>query len=736
VKRIVLLLVCTGFIAAQTTPPAKKPLTIEAIVAEGGLTGRAPEGVQWSADSTKVSYILRDDADEHAQLWVVNAATGEKQALISEDKLAPLVPSLHSIQDDREKEQLTRYHVALYQWAPDSKHLLFNTRGHLWMYSLENGTAVQFTASSEPAKDPKFSPNGNNVAYVRQHNLYVRSASGDKEKQLTNSKGDNLLNGEVDWLYAEELAVRSNFFWSPNSNDIAFVQMDETRVPTYPIADWMPTHPNLDMEKYPKAGDPIPSVRLGVVGASGGRTQWISLTDEKDIYVPRFGWVRDGLIWVEVLNRNQDRLDLYFADASTGRTRKVLTELVPETWVNVNDDFRILKSGDRFVWSSWRDGHTHLYLYSFDEKSPLDGEAKLNRQLTQGDFEVLASNAINETAGMVYFISNKDDVRRQSLYSIRLDGSGLRRVSKSQGTHEVNFADDGQHYVDTFSSLQSAPSMAACIAGECKTFWEARTTAEYDLIPPKFLEFKASDDSVLYGQLSLPPDNLANAKIPLIVYLYGGPADQLVQDNWPDSVALFNQVLVQQGFAVFTVDNRGTPARDRGFQTAIRHQFGEVELRDQLSCLDQLLGQFPQLDRTRIGIWGWSNGGSMTLYALTHSQIFKAGVAVAPVTDARNYDATYMERYLGVPEDNPKGYNQTALSRLAENLGGALLLVHGTSDDNVHFQNSVQFISALIKAGKQFDFMLYPNKTHGIAGAAAQGHLFHMMQDHFERELK
>ena len=735
-KRIVLLLVCTTLIAAQSTPLAKKPLTIEAIVAEGGLTGRAPESVQWSPDSTKVSYILRDDADEHAQLWVVNAATGEKQALISEDKLAPLVPSLHSVQDDREKEQLTRYHVALYQWAPDSKHLLFNTRGHLWMYSLENGTAVQFTASSEPVKDPKFSPNGDNVAYVRQHNLYVRSASGDKEKQLTNSKGDHVLNGEVDWLYAEELAVRSNFFWSPNSNEIAFVQMDETRVPTYPITDWMPTHPNVDMEKYPKAGDPIPSVRVGIVGASGGRTQWISLTDEKDIYIPRLGWARDGLIWVEVLNRNQDRLDLYFADASTGRTRKVLTESVPETWVHVNDDFRIMKSGDRFLWSSWRDGHTHLYLYSFDEKSPLDGEAKLNRQLTQGDFEVLASNAINETAGIVYFISNKDDIRRQSLYSIRLDGSGLRRVSRSEGTHEVNFADDGQHYVETFSSLQSAPSMSACMAGECKTFWESRTTAEYDLTPPKFLEFKASDDSILYGQLSLPPDNLANAKIPLIVYLYGGPADQLAQDKWPDSVALFNQVLVQQGFAVFTVDNRGTPARDRGFRTAVRHQFGEVELRDQLSSLDQLLGQFPQLDHAHIGIWGWSNGGSLTLYALTHSQIFEAGVAVAPVTDARNYDATYMERYLGLPDDNPKGYNQTALSKVAENLHGALLLVHGTSDDNVHFQNSVQFIHALIKAGKQFDFMLYPNKTHGIAGPAAQGHLFHMMQSHFERELR
>ena len=738
-KRFVLLLVCIGLITpfsiSQIAASAKKPLTIEAIVRDGGLTGRPPENIQWSPDSAKVSYILRDDADEHAQLWVADASSGEKQLLINENKLAPLVPSLKDIQDEREKEWLTRYHVAVHQWSPNSKHLLFNTRGQLWLYSLESGTAVQFTSSSAPNKDPKFSPNGENISYVRQHNLYVRNVTQGREKQLTNSKDENSLNGEVDWLYAEELSVRSNYFWSPNSNEIVFLQMDETRVPTYPIVDWMPTHPNVDMEKYPKVGDPNPAVRLGVISTSGGRTQWISLSDEKDSYIPRFGWVRDGLLWAQVLNRTQDRMDLYFADAASGRSRKVLTETVPYAWVNVNDDFHILKSGDRFLWSSWRDGHTHLYLYSFDERAPLDSDAKLNRQLTQGEFEVLASNAINESAGIVYFTSNKDDPRQQRLYSVRLDGSGLRQVSKLEGTHESTFADDGQHYVDMFSSMQDPPRLSVCIAGECKTVWESRVP-EYDVAAPQFLEFKASDDTTLYGQLFLPLDADTKAKIPVVIYIYGGPADQLVRNLWPGTIMLFNRILAQNGCAVFTVDNRGTPARSREFQTAIRHQFGEIELKDQLTAIDQLLGKFPQLDRDHVGIWGWSNGGSLTLYALTHSEAFKAGVSVAPVTDGRNYDTTYNERYFGLLDENPQGYNQYSLSKSADKLHGALLLVHGTSDDNVHLQNSVQFIAALIKAGKQFNFMMYPGKTHGIHGNSAQDHLFHMIENHFERELK
>jgi len=741
---------------AQSAPPnnpPKKPLTIEAIFANGGITGRPPETIQWTPDYTKFSFIQRDDSGDYGDLWSVDATTGAKRLLVSESKLATLAPPLAKIKDEREIERVTRYHVDPYHWAPDSKHLLFVPHGQLWLYSLENGTAVQLSASSDPNGDPKFSPDGSHLAYVRKHNLYVRTFPGDIEKQLTRDKDDkekdkkkdkdgNPLNGEVDWVYAEELSVRSNYFWSPDGKSIAFLHMDETRVPTYPITDWMPTHPTVDMEKYPKAGDPNPVVRLGVVNASGGDIKWISLTDNPDTYIPRFGWVRDGILWAEVLNRAQDTLDLYFIEARSGRSHKVLSETTLNAWVNVNDDMTILKSGDRFLWSSWRDGTTQLYLYSFDKANPLAYDAKLERQLTKGDFEMLGVEAVDDDAGVVYFTCNQDDPRERQIYAVKLDGSSFEPVTEEDGTHHAIFAEDGKHFVDEFSARMTPPRTLICDTdGNCKNVWKSRSVDDYKLTAPEFLEFKADDGTALYGELLLPPESTPPGKIPLIVNIYGGPAAQLVTnswiENWVGSSGLFHQLLAQRGFAIFTVDNRGTPARDRKFMTAVRHQFGAIELKDQLTALGQLFTQFPQLDRSRVAIWGWSNGASMTLYAMTHSSIFKAGAAIAPVTDWRDYDSIYTERNNGLPTDkDTTSYVDLNLPKVADKLQGSLLLAHGTGDDNVHFQNSIQMVEALLKAGKQFRFMVYPDKTHSIRGPEDRDHLFHMIEDHFERELK
>jgi dipeptidyl-peptidase-4 len=452
--------------------------------------------------------------------------------------------------------------------------------------------------------------------------------------------------------------------------------------------------------------------------------------------------VRDGLLWAQVLNRAQDTLDLYFVDTRSGHSRKVLTETAPNAWVYVNDDFKVLKSGDRFLWSSWRDGTMQLYLYSFDKERPLASDAQVERQLTQGDFEMLGVEGVDESAGLIYFNCNKDDPRQRQLYSVNLDGSGLQRISREDGTHAVTFADDGKHYFDEFSALMTPPRLSTCdSAGACAQVWQSRDVDAYGLTPPKFLDFRANDGTTLYGELLLPPGSDATLKIPLIVNIYGGPAAQLVTNSWiqdwSGSSGLFHQILAREGFAIFTVDNRGTPARNRKFQTAIRHQFGAIELQDQLAALDQLLAQYPQLDRNRVGIWGWSNGGSMTLYAMTHSDVFKAGAAVSPVTSWRNYDSIYTERNNGLPTDKTTtSYNDLDLARVADKLHGSLLLLHGTSDDNVHFQNSIQMVEALVEAGKQFRFMAYPNKTHSISGATDQTHLFHLIEDHFVRELK
>jgi dipeptidyl-peptidase-4 len=717
---------------AQNAP--KKPLTIEAICAEGGLTGRGPETIKWSPDGSKVSFVQRDDAGEHGELWYVDAKTGEKKVLVSESKLAGLAPDTSKIKDEREKERVTRYHVAAYLWSPDSKHLLFDSQGQLWLYNLDSGTAVQFTSASEPSGDPKFSPDGNRIAYLRKHNLFVEPISGQDGKQLTNDTDENILNGEVDWVYAEELSVRSNYFWSPDSSEIVFLQMDEKQVPTYPITDWLPTHPKVDQEKYPKAGDPNPVVRLGVISAKGGKPKWISLGNDPDTYIPRFGWVRQGVIWAQVLSRAQDTMDLYFIEAKSGHSRKVLTENIPDGWVNVNDDFHILKSEDRFIWSSWRDGHTHLYLYSFDKQSPLSGNAKLERQLEKGDYEVLSVETIDDNA--VYFTANEGDPRQQHPYAVKLDGSDFHRLSKGDGVHYATFSDDGTRWLDNYSNSRTPPHLSLCSAsGPCTSVWESRSVEDYGLIPPKYLEFKADDGTMLYAQLFLPPGE-PSGKLPLIINIYGGPAGQLVRDSWSGGTGLFHQILLQKGFAIFTVDNRGTPNRDRKFQTAIRHQFGAIELSDQLAALKQLLAQYPRLDKDRVAIWGWSNGGSMTLYSMTHSDAFKAGVSVAPVTDWHNYDSIYTERYLGLPKANGIGYDDSSMPKAADKLRGALFLVHGTSDDNVHFQNSIQMIDSLIKANKKFRLMIYPNKTHGISGKAARTQLFQMIEEHFEQELK
>ena len=727
-----LLIVAATCAVAQEN--ARKPLTLDAIFAEGGLTGRGPENIQWSPDGKRVSFVQRDDEGEHGELWYVDATTGEKKVLVSEANLSRLAPDANKIKDEREKERVLRYHVGAYFWAPDSKHLLFDSQGQLWLYLLESGTAVQFTSSPDPSEDPKFSPDGNHVAFLRKHNLYVQQVTEGSPRQLTNDTDENLLNGEVDWVYSEELSVRSNYFWSPESKEIAYLQMDEKLVPTYPITDWLPTHPKVEEEKYPKAGDPNPVVRLAIINAKGGKPKWITLTKETDNYVPRFGWVREGVLWAQVLNRAQDTLDLYLIDAKSGKTRKVLTESMPNAWVNVNDDFKILSSGDRFVWSSWRDGHTHLYLYSFDKNDPLSADAKLERQLEKGDYEVLGVEGIDSAA--VYFTANPGDYHQEGVYSVKFDGTGFQRLSREGGAHHPTFADDAKHYVEHASAAINPPWLSLCATGgACSEIWTARGVSEYGVVAPKYLDFKADDGTTLYGQLILPPNPPAG-KIPLLIEVYGGPAAQLVRDEWGGPTMLFHEILAQKGIAVLTVDNRGTPYRGLKFSTAIRHQFGAIELSDQLAALHQLESQYPQIDKDRVAIWGWSNGGSMTMFALTHSTEFKAGVSVAPVTDWHNYDSIYTERYMGLPKENVKGYDDSNMPKAADKLHGALLLVHGTSDDNVHFQNSIQMIDALIKADKQFRLMVYPGKTHGISGRAARIHLFEMIEEHLERELK
>jgi dipeptidyl-peptidase 4 len=734
VKRLFLLfLLATVWLAIQPAGLAQE-LTLESIFAPAGITGRSPDTIRWSPDGKKVSYIVHAEQGEKADLYFVDAASGKPAVLVSAEKIASMAERASSTKDDRERDNRARYHVAGYHWAPDSEHILFDANGQLWYYTVATGTAVPLSSAEDGAGDPKFSGDGKRLAYIRGHNLVVRPVDGSLEKALTSDTSEDLLNGEVDWVYSEELDVRSNYFWSPDSKNIVFLQMNEAKVPTYPITDFIPQHPTVSQEKYPKVGDPNPEVRLGVVSSNGGSVKWITLTDNKDIYIPRFGWVRDGVIWAKVFNRAQNQLDLYFIDAESGKSRRVLSEK-DEDWIEIDDNFEILKSGDKFIWSSWRDGHTHLYLYSFDKANPLGADAKLQNQITKGDFEVFSIDGIDEATGTLYINTNFADDRQRRLCSVKLDGSGFQDLSKGTGTTEVTMAPDTKNFVASYSSRTTSPLMEFCRTGKgCDVLWKSKTIDGYNLVLPQFVDFKADDGTVLRGEIYLPPTS-SGKKIPLLNNPYGGPGGQSVRDAWGGTNLYFNNLLMRDGIAVLVVDNRGMASRGRKFATAIRHNLGEIELKDQLTAIDQALQKFPQLDGSRLGWWGWSYGGFMTLNAMTHSDRFIAGVSVAPVTDFLDYDSIYTERYEGMVPENAAAYKRSSLINSAGNLHGHLLEVHGTSDDNVHMQNTMQMINAFIAAGKQFDLQLYPRKTHGISGQSTRVHLYTRIREHFRREI-
>ncbi|MGA2687271.1 MAG: S9 family peptidase [Candidatus Korobacteraceae bacterium] len=747
----VLFALCSSFLTAQTAAPApqgEKQLTIEEMFKPGGILGRGPENVQWSPDGVKVSFVQRDDSGDHGELYYVDVATGKSAVLVASGKLASLAPPASAIKDERKKEAAQRYSIAAYQWAPDSKHLLFDSMGQLWLYSLDNGTAVQLTSSNDESADPKFSPDGDRISYVRKHNLYVRTTTGNEERQLTKDGNDNLLNGEVDWVYEEELYSRSNYFWSPNGKQFVFLQMDEKDVPTYPITDWIPTHPTVDQEKYPQPGDPNPGVRLAVVGSNGGKIKWITassagalpLNNDPNVLIPRFGWVRNGLLWAMALNRVQDRLDLYFVDVDSGKSQLMMTEST-DAWIDMHPevDFKLLDSGDGYLWTSWRDGHNHIYLYRFDKQNPLSGPAKMEAQLTHGDWEVESVDGVDQQ-GIVYFSANEGDWRQRNEFAVGLNGQNFHRISKQDGSHFADFdPKNAKYYVDNFSALTIPPSTSVCsVDGACTAFWQPHSVEAYNLLTPKVVDFKAADGTTtLEGEILLPPPGgpmISNGKVPLIVNPYGGPGAQTIRDFWI-GYDLFDQILARQGFAVLHVDNRGMANRGKAFALPVKHHLGPVELSDQLAAVKQALEQFPQLDSSRIGFWGWSYGGTFTLYAMEHSDVFKSGVSVAPVSNWLLYDSIYTERYMGLPKDNEAGYKDSSPVNFAADLHGKLLEVHGTSDDNVHVQNTIQMVNNLINAGKQFRLMVYPGKTHGIAGFAARTHLFHMIDDYFLETL-
>jgi dipeptidyl-peptidase-4 len=711
-------------LAAQAPP---RPLTVEAIYGHGSLTGNPPSEFTWSPDAKHLSYL------DGGELVDLDPGSGKPHVLVSREKLSSLMTYGGS---ERERDHRSRYGMAGYQWAPDSAHLLFDSDGHLWLYDLRNGVGLQMGYSGQAAgDDPKFSPDGQSISFVRDLGLAVIHLhdQGTPTEMVAPAPNPNTLCGEVDWVYEEELDTRSNYFWSPDSKNIAFLQMNESEVPGYPLTDWISTHAQVSMQRYPQPGDPNPEVRVGVVSAKGGRVEWVRLpVDPGQDYIPRFGWVDDRTLWVETLSRDQKRRGIYFADLGGGDARLVL-QLLDEKFLDENYDVEVADGG--IVLTNWSDGHNHLYLYSYDQHHPLQAPAKLEKQLTSGDFEVKDVYRIDFDKKFVDYASNEGNLLEQQLWQVDFDGK-RRQLSAGGGFHAGNFAPAGSALVDTQSDRMHPPALRLCApAGKCSVFWQTRALDAYGLRAPEQLEIKAHDGTTLYATLLMPADAAGPASVPVIVNPYGGPGPQEVVNGWNDNL-LFDELLAEHGFAVLHADNRGMGMRGRAFAQAAYHNFGPVQLEDQLTVLDAALAQYPQLDPKRLGWWGWSWGGTFTLYAMTHSDRFRAGIAVAPVTDWRDYDSIYTERYMGLPSDNVDGYRDDSVVNSAAQLKGRVLLVQGTGDDNVHLGNTIQFVQQLIEAGVPYDLQIYPRKTHSIAGPDVRTHLFNRILAQFEQYLK
>jgi dipeptidyl-peptidase-4 len=712
-----------------TAQQKAKPLTVEAIYGHGPLIGTPPEGLVWSPDGKHLTYRIGDELLER-EPWADKA-----RVVVSRSQFVAMTGAVDSEED---RDHRARYGMASYLWAPDSEDLLFDVNGRLWLYDLRKGTGKQVANAGEASgDDPKFSPDGRSLSFVREHGLAVvrLDEPGRPLKRLAPAPDASTLNGEVDWIYLEELEARSNYFWSPDSKQIAYLQMNEAAVPQYPITDWIPTHATVEEQRYPQPGDANPAVRVGVVGVrdqDGGKTVWVTLPIRAgQDYIPRFGWVDTKTLWIETLTRDQKHRDIYFADAVTGEARAVL-QLTDDKFFD--DKYDITVGDGSIVLENWADGHNHLYLYSYNQEDVAHTEVKLEHQLTRGDFEVSDVYRVDTANKLVDYASNEGSGEDQQVWQVSFTGARTQ-ITSGAGFHAGNFAPVSTAFIDKYSSRMEAPIIQLCaMAGKCSAIWAARSLEEYHLRSPEPLAVNAPDGTILYATLLLP-EGAAAASVPLIVNPYGGPGSQTVLNKWNDAL-LFDELLTQHGFAVLHTDNRGMGGRGRAFAQAAYHNFGPVQLADQLKVVDAALAKYPQLDAKRLGWWGWSWGGTFTLYAMTHSDRFKAGVSVAPVTDWRDYDSIYTERYLSQPADFSAGYQDFSVVDFAAKLKGRLLLAHGTGDDNVHLENTVQFVQKLIEAGIPYDLQIYPRKTHSISGPDVRTHLYSRILSHFEEYLK
>lgn len=701
-------------------------LTVEAIFGSNQFASNLVP-VQWSRDSRY--YTVLEENGVGADLYRVDARSGERELLVRGSELIP-PGGLEPIQ------------IESYQFAPDgSKVLIFtnsvrvwrqNTKGVFYVWDLSRRQLTPVSVNSGLQQFAKFSPDSRSVGFVRDHNLFVTDIRSGRERQLTFDGDENVINGTTDWVYEEELGLRDAFRFSPDSKRVAFWRLDQTAIKPFYLIDDLELYPELLPVRYPKAGEQNSDVRIGVVEISSGETTWIDLGSDGDIYIAQMNFAGSSdEIWLTRLNRHQDRFDVMLADVRNGLSRVVVTD-TDAAWVDATEP-RWIEGGRRFLLESERDGYNQLFLFNRD--------GSVENKVTTGEWDVSSVYGIDERHDVVYFSGAGEGPLKNPVFRVRLDGGELTRISTSSGNHSIAFNADFSLFVDTYSTAGVPPveTLHSADGRVIRTISDNRDlmakVQSLNLAVPEFIKIPVENGVDLNAYIIRPPDFDISKRYPLLMYVYGGPGSQTVRDSWGGTRYLWHQLLAQEGYLVASVDNRGTGSRGRDFKKITYRNLGRYEAADQVAAARYFASQ-PFVDESRIGIWGWSYGGYMSLMStLTGPGVFKAALSVAPVTDWRLYDTIYTERYMRTPQENAAGYDYGAPLNHVGSLQGRLLVVHGTGDDNVHVQNTIQLIQRLEDAGKQFDMRLYPNKTHSISGTRTQVNLYTLFTEWLKENL-
>jgi dipeptidyl-peptidase-4 len=745
VKRLILPFIAL-LLAAPPSPLAAQTgdrslLSLERIFASGEFRGDFFGPARWLADGSGYTTLEPSITVQGGREIVrYDPESGEREVLVAAERLIP----------EGAAEPL---YINGYQWSEDGNKLLVftntrrvwrqNTRGDYWVLDLEDWGLHKLGGDFEPTwlMFAKFSPDGTRVGYVYKNNVYVESLADGSITQLTHDGDDIIINGTSDWVNEEEFFLRDGFRWSPDGESIAYWQFDTEGVHEFKMINNTDSlYPTIISFQYPKAGEMNSAVRVGVVSAQGGETTWIQTEgDPRNHYIPRMEWAAssDELI-IQYMNRLQNTNWVLIANAVTGGVRNVLTEK-DEAWIDVVEDLNWLDEGKKFTWISERNGWRHVYT--------ADRGGITLRLTTSGDFDVVSVQAIDEDGGWIYFIASPDDPKTRYLYRSRLDGHGraARLTPEGQtGTHSYQMSPDGRWAFHTYSRFGVPPTIELVRLPEHETVRtlvdNGRLRAAVDQLkrsPVEFFRVDIGDGVMIDGWMMKPHDFDPSMQYPVLLYVYGEPWGQTVRDAWTGGQYLWHLMLAQQGYIVASVDNRGTPApRGRDWRKIVYQRIGSLTSGDQAAAMRKI-EEWDFIDPDRTAIWGWSGGGSSTLNGMfRHPDVFEVGMSVAPVPDIRLYDTIYQERYTGLPQEDPQVYEQSSPITFADRLEGKLLLVHGTGDDNVHYQGTEKLINALIENNKQFTMMAYPNRSHGIyEGRGTTLHVYTLLTNYLMENL-